>query len=263
MNGSDAGLFGPGSVTWEVHSHPASIVGGMTALLIQALHPLAMAGVEQHSDYRKDPWGRLYRTSEYLMTATFGTEAEARAAGAQVQQVHQRVQGVDPVTGKAYRADDPELLAWIHNVLTWSVVQSKRRYGGGLSREDSDRYVAEMVRMAELVGTPPELVPTTLEELSAHLRAYPGLIASRTARRASRVVLAPPLPLSLRPFWGVAGAAAIGLMPGRFRAMYRIPWLPPAQPAVRLAATALFGLVALARPGGPPPRMAAEARLAA
>src|SRR5438045_3024310 len=90
------GMFAPDSVTWRVHADPSMLIGGMRALLVQALHPLAMAGVEQHSDYRADPWGRLRNTVEYVMTTTYGTEEEARQAGRVVQAIHKRVRGTDP-----------------------------------------------------------------------------------------------------------------------------------------------------------------------
>jgi uncharacterized protein (DUF2236 family) len=259
----DSGLFGPDSVTWRVHSHPSTLIGGMRALLVQALHPLAMAGVAQHSDFEADPWGRMQRTSEFVMVATYGTTAEARAAGDRVRTVHLRVRGVDPVTGRSYRADDPELLAWVHNALAHSLLLAKRRYGGGLSNADADRYLAEMVRMAELVGTPPALVPTSLDDLRDYLKGMEGLVASPLAKRAARLVLSPPLPLAVRPLWAVPAAAAVGLLPSRVRAMYGFPWFPPADPAVRAAMTALFGVLDAMSPGGPPARRAAEARLVA
>ena len=263
MISGDSGLFGPESVTWKVHGHPATLIGGMRALLVQALHPLAMAGVAEHSDFRSDPWGRLRRTSEFVMVATYGTTAEAEAFGERVQRVHRRVQGIDPVTGRSYRAGDPELLAWVHNVLAHSLLLAKRRYGGGISKAEADRYLVEMVRMAELVGTPPGLVPTTTGDLGDYLRGVRGLVASPVAKQAAHVVLAPPLPLAARPLWAVPAGAAVGLVPARLRAMYGFPWFAPADPAVRAAMTALFGVVGLVSPGGPPARRAAEARLAA
>jgi uncharacterized protein (DUF2236 family) len=195
--------------------------------------------------------------------ATYGTTAEAREFGDRVKTVHVRVHGVDPVTGRPYRADDPELLAWVHNVLADSLLMAKRRYGGGLSDRDANRYLSEMVRMAELVGTPPALVPTTVADLRSYLRSVDGLVASPLAKDAARLVLAPPLPLAVRPLWAVPAAAAVGLMPGRMRAMYGLPWFPPADPALRAAITAVFGVLDRMSPGGPPARRAAEARLAA
>src|SRR3954454_24417387 len=140
------GMFDPDSVTWRVHADPAMLIGGMRALLVQALHPLAMAGVEQHSDYRADPWGRLQRTVECVMTTTYGTEEEARQAGRVVQAIHKRVRGTDPVTGKTYSAEDPDLLVRVHAVEVPSFLIAYRRYGSGrFTDHDADRYVAEQV----------------------------------------------------------------------------------------------------------------------
>jgi uncharacterized protein (DUF2236 family) len=255
------GLFGPGSVTWKVNSDPAMVVGGMRALLVQALNPLAMAGVDQHSDFRADPWGRFRRTGQFVMTATFGTRTDAEALGARVRRIHATVRGTDPVTGRSYDAGQPELLAWVHNVLAHSLVMAKRRYGGGLSRTDADRYLHEMVRMAELVGTPPDLVPTTMPDLEDYLRGA-ELVASPLAQKAKWAVLNPPLPLRLLPLWAALDTAAVGLLPARVRRLYRLPWFPPAAPAVRLAATAVFGTLELLLPASPE-RRKAEARLAA
>lgn len=248
----DLGLFGPGSVTWRIHADPSMLVGGLRALLIQALHPLAMAGVDQHSDYRTDPWGRLQRTSEYVMTVTFADTATAVAAGAHVRRLHARVKGVDPVTGEPYRAGDPELLGWIHNVLVHSLLKAYRRYAGSISRADGDRYVAEMVRMAEVVGLAARHVPKTEAELKDYLEGVKGLQASAVAREGMRMVLTPPMPLPLRPLWAIPGAAAVGLMPRRLRAMYGLPWFPPADPAVRLSLSTLFRSLRLVLPDPPP-----------
>src|SRR5205807_2030366 len=160
------GLFAPDSVTWRVHADPSMLIGGMRALLIQALHPLAMAGVEQHSDYRANPWSRLQRTVEYVLTTTYGTREEAEAAGQIVRAIHKRVNGTDPVTGKTYSAEDPELLLWVHAVEVHSFLSAYRRYGGSrINDDDADRYVAEQVGGAALVGLPAAMVPASLAEL--------------------------------------------------------------------------------------------------
>src|SRR5947209_4151777 len=169
--GNAEGMFDPESVTWRVHADPAMLIGGMRALLVQALHPLAMAGVEQHSDYRADPWGRLQRTVEYVMTTTYGTVEEAETAGRVVQAIHKRVNGTDPVTGKTYSAEDPELLVWVHAVEVHSFLSAYRRYGGArCTDEDADRYLAEQVRTATLVGVDPMLVPASVSELREYFR---------------------------------------------------------------------------------------------
>src|SRR3954465_12046947 len=129
------GMFDPESVTWRLHADPSMLIGGMRALLVQALRPLAMAGVEQHSDYRADPWGRLRNTVEYVMTTTYGTEAEGRQAGLVVQAVHQRGGGPAPPAGKTYSAEGPELLVWVHGGGVHSFLVASRRYGAGRCTE--------------------------------------------------------------------------------------------------------------------------------
>src|SRR5207248_11696608 len=114
----------------------AMLIGCMRALLIQALHPLAVAGVEQHSDYRANPWGRLQRTVDYVLTTTYGTQEEAEAAGRVVQAIHERVNGTDPVTGRRYSAEDPELLLWVHTVEVHSFLSAYRRYGSARLTDD-------------------------------------------------------------------------------------------------------------------------------
>ncbi|MCU1451561.1 MAG: hypothetical protein JWP02_3731 [Acidimicrobiales bacterium] len=259
----DVGAFAPDTVTWRVHADPAMLIGGIRALLVQSLHPLAMAGVEQHSDYRADPWGRLQRTVEYVMTTTYGTVSEAERAGRIVQAIHKRVRGTDPVTGKTYSAEDPDLLVWVHAVEVHSFLTAYRRYGNGPCTDaDADRYLAEQVRTATLVGLDPSLVPASVADLRAYFESVDDeLRPSPYSRDAAKVVLSPPLPLPLRvlqPIAWIPGAAAAGLMPRRLRAMHGIPWVPPADAAVRLAATALTR--ALGVLPDPPQVRAARAR---
>jgi uncharacterized protein (DUF2236 family) len=112
----DPGLYGPDSVTWRVHADPTMALSGLRALLLQAVHPLAMAGVAQHSDFREDPWGRLFRTAEYVGVTTYGTTSQARRAGAKLRGIHGRLAGIEPETGITYRVNDPHLLRWVHCV---------------------------------------------------------------------------------------------------------------------------------------------------
>ena len=260
-----AGVFEPDSVTWRVHADPSMLIGGMRALLVQALHPLAMAGVEQHSDYRADPWGRLRNTVEYVMTTTYGTVEEAEHAGRVVQAIHKRVRGTDPVTGKTYSAEDPDLLVWVHAVEVHSFLMAYRRYGAGrCTNEDADRYLAEQVRTATLVGLDPAIVPGSLAELRDYFQSVDDeLRPSPYSRDAAKVVLNPPLPLPLaiaKPIAWIPGAAAAGLMPRRLRAMHGIPWVPPADAAVRVAATVLTRAMGVLP--DPPHVRAAKARWA-
>src|ERR1700734_2450647 len=145
---ADDGFFGPGSVTWRLHADLSGPVSGLRSLLLQALHPLAMAGVDQHSQWRDDPGDRFAATSAYLLTITYGDRAAARAAADRVRRVHERVTGIDPVTGQPYAAGDPALLIWVHAALVESDLAATARYGTALSPAEQDQYVAEMTAAA-------------------------------------------------------------------------------------------------------------------
>ncbi len=151
---SDDGLFGPRSLVWRVNRDRAFPLAGMRSLMVQALHPLAMAGVAQHSNWQRDPFGRLAATSGYVLTVTYGDTAAANAAAARVRGVHTHVRGTDPVTGLAYSAENPELLLWVHAGMVDSIVHVVQRYGRGLDATEADRYVAEMVPFAVILGVP-------------------------------------------------------------------------------------------------------------
>jgi uncharacterized protein (DUF2236 family) len=138
----DDGFFGPASVTWRVSADLSAPVAGLRSLLMQALHPLAMAGVDQHSDWRMDPVGRLAATSAYEVTVTFGDRASARRVAQRVRAVHEHVRGVDPVTGQPYAAGDPALLVWVHAALVDSALAACALFGTPLSDSDADAYVA-------------------------------------------------------------------------------------------------------------------------
>src|SRR5947209_13662345 len=155
----ESGLFGPNSVTWKVHAHPVLLVGGLRALMIQALHPLAMAGVAQYSDFRSDPLRRLRGTARYVHAVTFGDTTTAQEAADRVKRIHLAVHGTDPVTGQRFAASDPELLLWVHCVEVHSFLAGVRAYGYRLSGDEQDRYLAEQVAAAELIGIRRDRVP--------------------------------------------------------------------------------------------------------
>src|SRR3974390_1423497 len=138
---ADDGFFGPASVTWRLSAALSSMVAGRRALLVQALHPLAMAGVDQHSDWRRDPVGRLAATSSYLATITYGDRASAERAARRVRAIHERVRGTDTVTGRPYAAADPALLLWVHAGLVDSVLAAVRLFGTPPADTDADGYV--------------------------------------------------------------------------------------------------------------------------
>ncbi len=221
-NPADDGLFGPGSVAWRVSTDLASPIAALRSLLMQALHPLAMAGVDQHSGWRRDPVGRLAATSAYLSTISFGERAAAERAAAEVRRIHEHVHGVDPVTGRPYAATDPALLLWVHAALVESGVAAGRLFGTPLSPQDGDRYVAEMVVAAELVGVPRHLVPANLAELGRYIASVrPELRCTPAARESMAYVLDPPgLDEDVAAIWQDIRDGAIAAVPGWAREMY-------------------------------------------
>jgi uncharacterized protein (DUF2236 family) len=256
------GWFGPSSIAWRLHADPTMLVAAMRALLVQALEPRAMAGVDQHSDYRTDPWGRLNRTVEFVYATTYGDSNEAEAAVANVRRIHQHVHGVDPATGASYSADDPDLLLWVHAVETHSVITAYRRYAGLLSDRSADRYVAEMAQIAERLGLPAAMTPRTLADLRTYLRGVEGLQFTPAAREGMRTILDPPMPPILRPLWAIPTAATIAILPRFARREYRLPWPEVATPAVRAAVLGLSRALDLVLPD-PPTIRRARARVRA
>src|SRR2546421_2785358 len=160
----DLGLFGPESVTWKLHAEPILLLAGLRALYLQALHPQAMAGVNQNSQFKRDPWGRLLRTSVYLATVVYGTTEQAYAAGARVRAVHGRMRAIDPRTGEFFRVDEPRLLRWVHVTEVESFASTAVRAGLAVTPDEIDRYYAEQRPAAELVGLDPATVPGSAAE---------------------------------------------------------------------------------------------------
>jgi uncharacterized protein (DUF2236 family) len=245
-NPKDDGLFGPRSLVWRVNRDRCFPLAGMRSLMIQALHPLAMAGVAEHSTWRRDPFGRLAATSSYLLTTTYGDTDSALAAAAWVRKIHVHVRGVDPETGLPYSAEDPALLLWVHAGMVDSVVDVVQRYGRTLDAADADRYVAEMVRFAEIVGVPPEMVPNTVASLRSYLESVELRRATPAAKEAIGVVLEPPdLDAEMRDLWHELGQVAVGTLPAWAREMYGFD-APPAELMEREPVRQLLGALDLA-----------------
>jgi uncharacterized protein (DUF2236 family) len=226
------GFFGPESVTWRVHVDPSFSVAGLRALLLQALHPVAMDGVARNSDARRDPWPRLGRTAAYVDTLTYGTRREALRAVRRVRGLHRRLGGTEETTGRAYRVDDPDLLLWVHCCEVDSLLSVARRAGVPLTDDDADRYVAEQVTAAVLIGAVEADVPRSVAELAAYFeRLRPSLAITPAAREAARLVLLPPMPAWVRfltparPAWGTLAALAFATLPRWARRMYSMPGL--------------------------------------
>jgi uncharacterized protein (DUF2236 family) len=231
----DDGLFGPASVTWRMSADLASPVAGLRSLLMQALHPLAMAGVDQHSGWRRDPVGRLAATSAYLATVTFGERAAAVQAAARVRRIHDHVRGVDAVTGRPYAAGDPALLLWVHAAMVDSVLAAGSLVGTALSAADSDRYVAEMVTVAELTGVPRHLVPSSVPALDLYIASVrPALRCTPAAAESMAYLLDPPgLDEEVAEIWQDVRDAAVAALPRWARQMYGCTAPPPLTPGRR------------------------------
>lgn len=211
--------FAPTDPIWRVHADASMFVGGITALLLQSLHPLAMAGVAGHSGYRSDPWGRLERTAHYIAVTTYGTIPDAEATIARVREVHDRVRGKD-FRRRPYRASDPSLLAWINAAEIWSFLAAFRAFGDGLiSDADADVYVAQTGVPARLLGVaqPPATVfelESTIESFRSELEVSPAALDA-----AAFLLTEPPLTGISRAGYGMLSAGAVAILPDWAREM--------------------------------------------
>jgi uncharacterized protein (DUF2236 family) len=227
------GFFGPDSVTWRVHSDPAFSVGGIRALLLQALHPVAMDGVHQFSTgFTTDPWARLTRTAEYVATLTYGTRRDALRAVRRVRGMHRDKAAVEETTGRPYSVDDADLLLWVHNCEVDSLLSTARRAGVPLTDAEADQYVAEQVVAAVLIGAEEAEVPTTVAELAAYFDGIREQLAvTPAARAASRFILLPPMPgwvqllTPARPAWSTLASLGVATLPRWARQVYGLPGL--------------------------------------
>ena len=250
---ADDGFFGPASVSWRISSDLSAPVAGLRALMIQALHPLAMAGVDQHSDWRADPVGRLAATSAYLATITFGERGAAERAAARVRRIHKQVTGVDHETGEPYAAGDPALLLWVHAGLVDSNLAAREKFGTPLTADEADRYVEEMVVAAELVGVPAELVPDSLAALGKYMTwVRPQLLCTAAARESMAYLLDPPgLDPELAEIWQDIREATLISLPEWASQMYgySVPALTSARREEIRQALGVLDAVFLSEPG--------------
>lgn len=231
----DAGLFGPGSVTWKLAREPFLLIGGGRALLMQVANPLVAQGVVDHSDYEHDPFGRLVRTVRWLVAVTFGTNAEAREASAQLRTVHRRVRGelelrnaVPPEmpAGMGYSAFDPALSRWVMATIIESMLVTYRATVGAVPHEEEDRFVREWHAVASLAGVRTAHAWNTAAELEHYVAAeVRRLHPVPASREAARVVLHPPLPTrAMRPATAWLAFLTTGLLPPRLRSAYGLRW---------------------------------------
>ena len=251
---ADDGFFGPDSVTWRLSGDLSSPVGGLRSLLLQALHPLAMAGVDQHSGWRRDPVGRLAATSAYVTTVSFGERATAEQAAARVRRIHEHVNGTDPATGRSYAAGDPALLLWVHAALVDSTLAACALFGTALTPADADRYVAEMTVAAELVGVPADLVPASTAALAGYLDSVrPELRCTPAAADAiGHLLNLPEMTEEIGEIWQDIRDGAIGSLPEWAQDMYAYrpsqPLTPERREEIRQA-LGVLDAVFLGEPG--------------
>ena len=232
MNAPGPRWFTPDRPIYRVHGDASMFIGGLRAVLFQSLHPLAMAGVAIHSDYKADPWGRLQRTADFLASTSFGTAEVAQAAVNRVLAVHERVTGVAS-DGRPYSANDPHLLLWVHVAEVDSFLAAYQRYGAtSLDQKDRDGYVADMSVIASALGVPNP--PTTEAELRKQLADFRSeLKSTKEARDAARyLIIQPPLEFPARAAYSLIAAAAVSLLPAWSRFPLRLPYLPLTEFAV-------------------------------
>ncbi|MFF3737395.1 oxygenase MpaB family protein [Streptomyces sp. NPDC002566] len=239
---ADPGLFTPASVTWQLHADPMMWVAGIRALYLQALHPRAMRGVMENSDFREDAWGRLMRTANFVGTTTYGTTEAAEKAGARVRRIHRMLSATDPDTGERYGVDEPELLLWVHCAEIDSYLHVLRRSGYPLTDAAADRYLAEHRVSARLVGLDPDAVPADRADMAAYFeKMRPELAAGADARAVDDFLLRPPVHPLLVParalLWRHVARLAYDSLPPYAHELYGRSAPRPAAVTRRLRAT--------------------------
>jgi uncharacterized protein (DUF2236 family) len=246
----DAGYFGPDSVSWMVHREVTVLFGGARALLMQAAHPLVVAGANQTGMYERNPWKRLQRTLILTYTLTFGTKAEAHAAADKINEVHTRINGIDPITGKRYDALDPELLLYVHACLVDSALLFEELTVGKLDDAGRQRFHEEQMLAAELCLVPRDMIPPTAPALRAWLADIEDrgdLLVTDGARRVADLFLDPPEEAEWRPVLRGVARLAFATLPPNLREQYGFD----VGRAKELAARATLRATRFVRPGLP------------
>ena len=227
MTRATDGFFGPDSVSWRVHGETTVLFGGARALLMQAAHPLVIAGARATGFYERNPWARLERTLRLTYSITFGTVDEARAAADRINEVHRGVHGVDDVTGEPYDALDPDLLLWVHACLVDSALEFERRTVGRLSRDERQRFHEEQMLAADMLLLPRSHIPPTVEDLRDYIDgvvASDRLLVTEAAKAVALLFHSPPPGASWRPVLRAISWWAFGTLPPRLRDQYGVGW---------------------------------------
>jgi len=266
MRDATNGFFGPDSISWRVHGETTVLFGGARALLMQAAHPLVIAGARASGFYERNPWARLERTLRLTYAITFGTKEEAEAAAGRINEVHRTVHGIDEVTGEPYDALDPSLLLWVHACLVDSALEFEARTVGRLSFEERQRFHEEQMLAAEMLELSRAYIPPTVTELREYVDsvvASDRLIITDAARTVATLFREPPRKADWRPVLRAISWWAFGTLPPRLRASYGIGWNAAREAALRASLLSLR----FARPALPPryrritPAQRAEARV--
>jgi len=220
-------MVGPGSLTWRVNGEAVLLLGGGRALLLQVAHPKVAAGVSQFSNYRREPWTRLYRTLELTLTIVFGTPAASREASEQLRRAHERVSGADD-RGEPYHALDPELLLWVHATLIDTSLTIYERYVAELSTSERDAYYEEMKRLGEAYSVPREVMPSSHAAFRRYFAAMlaDGLRVTETTRDVAAAVLRPDLPRIAWPAVELLRLVTVGTLPEPLREDLALGWGP-------------------------------------
>lgn len=248
---SDLGYFGPDSVSWRVHREVTVLFGGARAVLLQAAHPLVIAGARATGFYERNPWKRLQRTLILTYALTFGTKAEAHAAADRINEIHARIRGIDEVTGLPYDALDPELLLYVHACLVDSALLFEELTVGELDDAGRQRFHEEQMLAAEMVRVPRETIPKTVPELRAYLQdVYDSgtLRVTDSARTVAELFTHPPREAEWRPILTGVSRLAFATLSPELRAMYGVRVGAPK----RLAMRATFAATRALRPLLPP-----------
>lgn len=238
-------LFGPRSVTWRVNREAVLLLGGGRALLLQVAHPLVAAGVAAHSNFRRDPLHRLYRTLDLTLTITFADAAAAIAAVRTIERAHTPVRGrlPEPVgpfaRGTLYDAGDPALLFWVHATLVDTALLVYERFVAPLNLEDRTRYYEESKIAARLFGIPETHIPRTAHDFDLYLDDMlhgETLAVGPASREIAAAILNPPLPFGLKQAAQTTNLFTVGLLPPLIRQRYGLAWGPAREALLRTVA---------------------------
>jgi uncharacterized protein (DUF2236 family) len=230
-------VFGPESATWRVNRELVLLLAGGRALLLQVAHPLVAAGVAEHSDYRRDPWGRLLRTLRLTTAVAFADPDGSERAAARIWATHATVTGTTP-DGRPYDARDPALLLWVWATLLDSSLLVHQSWVGPLAPDELARYHREQARFAAAFGVPEGLAPATPQAFAAYRRRMltEELRVTDAARDVARHTLRPPVPAPLRPAFAAYAQLTAGLLPPALRAGYGLDWGPRRERALAACA---------------------------